>query len=102
MSTVIHLRPGVEVMQFRPMGTAPGNGDKVRVCVVAVDDAPASKKTFRELPYLVCWHQGRWCYARNHGPLYPWHEPRGWLPVTEPWPNDRHPAFQNIEAMSAQ
>lgn len=58
------------------MRDAPRDGTVIRILV---DGQGNNQK--HEFPYDVIWHLGRWCFARNKGPLFPWQIPLKWKPT---------------------
>lgn len=65
------------------MANAPKNGQLIRVLVKGYDGKKVVGKWEHEFPYDVIWLDGRWCFARNQAPLFPWQEPRRWRPANE-------------------
>lgn len=62
---------------------APRDGTVIQILVHGYSEN-AIRRGFHYVhpfPYPVRWHEGRWCFARHNGPLFPWQTPRGWRPV---------------------
>lgn len=96
MSNVHAPSPRVEAEEWMPIHTAP-KGLKIRVIVNTPDDGHSTPR-LHELPYLLRGHgQDYWAYAGNNGRVFPWHEPRGWLPAPKEWIGGRNPNIPVVE-----
>lgn len=96
MNNVHALAPQIDFKEWMTMGKAP-KGPKLRVIVLALDDKGGGAR-LQELPYLLRWYGDCWCYAGNNGRVFPWHEPRGWLPAPAEWIGGRNPNLRVIES----
>jgi len=64
------------MQEWLPISTAPRDGRPITVAVKGRCDLGTGD--FHELPYLVRFLKGRWVYATNNAPVFPWQEPRRW------------------------
>lgn len=60
---------------WKTIDSAPKDGTVIRCCILSKS---ANGIAHRELPFLVRFHEGRWCYARTNVRVYSWHEPVKW------------------------
>jgi hypothetical protein len=59
-----------------PMNSAPRDGRPITVA--ALGRCKLGTGNLHELPYPVRFLNGRWVYASNDAPVFPWQQPLRW------------------------